>query len=179
MKVSEDREMSQLTISAIIIALNEQGFIAPCLRAIYPFVTRIYLITNYDTDWHGHELEPDRTVETVVHFDDPDKKIILLFNRKILDETIHRNWAISADQGLYEASHFRFRPHAHSLADIRRQSPPTDFFWVIDADEIYDPETIPGALDFVSRTKADAVMIRGHNFFKSWNHRISLASDHF
>ena len=50
MKVSEDREMGKITISAIIIALNEQGFIKPCLHAIYPFVTRIYVISNYDTD---------------------------------------------------------------------------------------------------------------------------------
>jgi len=171
--------MKDINLTAVVIALREQEFIDKCLRAIYPFVRRIYVISNYDTDYYGNEGQPDQTIDIVLGFDDPEKKIILLVNRRILDETIQRNWAMLSDKALCNVSHRRFSPHGYTLKEIRDRSPQTDFFWIIDADEIYDPQTIPGAIDFVSRTRWNCVLVRGHNFFKKWNYRISLSSDQF
>lgn len=168
-----------MNITAIIIALNEQEFITKCISAIYSFVTRLFVITNYDTDYSGYHHQPDLTYERIVNLDDPDKKVILLFNRRIIDETIQRNWAMLTDQSLFRSSRLKFLPHAHSKDEIFEKYPQTDYYWIIDADEIYDPNTIPGMIEFVQRTRWDAVLVRGHNFFKTWNYRFELASRPF
>ena len=119
-----------------------------------------------------NKVLPDNTLEIVANFPDSDNKIIVLVNRKILDETIQRNWAMSTDNALYKISKKSIFPHAHSLERIRTETPKTDFYWIIDADEIYDPETIPGVFDFLRKTKQDAVLVRGYNFFKKWNFKL-------
>lgn len=163
-----------MNITAVIIALNEQEFITKCIAAIYPYVTRLFVVTNYDTDYAGYHHPPDLTYERIVNLDDPDKKIILLFNRRIMDETIQRNWAMLTDQSLFRASRFNYLPHAYSKGEILGKYPQTDYYWIIDADEIYDPVTIPGLIEFVQHTRWDAVLVRGHNFFKTWNYRYDL-----
>ena len=169
----------KLNVTALVIALNEQHFIKPCLSSLYPFVNRLYVVTNYDTDYYLNYVEPDLTVNFVKDFDDPEKKIVLLLNRKILDETIQRNWAMASDQMLYKTSQRKIYPHAHTIEIIRSQNIKTDYYWVVDADEIYDPETIPPVLDYVRQSNRDAILVRGHNFFKKWNYRISLKNDQF
>jgi hypothetical protein len=164
--------MNSLNLTAIIIALNEEVFIKKCIDAIYNYVQRIFVITNYDHDYSLNYLEPDETLNIIANYSDIDNKIILLLNRKILDETIQRNWAIATDKALYNISNRRIFPHAHSVERIRKETSKTDYFWIIDADEIYDPETIPTALEFLMKTNYNAVLVRGYNFFKTWNYKL-------
>ena len=161
-----------VNLTAIVIGLYEQEYIETCICAIYPYVQRIIFITNYDTDYSGASLRPDLTLSKFIGLDDPDRKLILLLNRRLADETIQRNWGMLSDRAFYSSSRLSFKPHTNTLEFIREQVPKTDYFWIIDGDEIYDPETIPAALEFLSRASWNAVTVRGHCFFKKWNYRI-------
>ncbi len=168
-----------LQISAIIIFLNEEPFIEACIKAIYEHVNRIIIVTNYDTDYWGHHLEADRTTDLILNYPDVEKKIHLILGRKIMDEVLQRNWAIEFDRSLSALGGRKFEPRAFTLRTIHENYPKTDYYWIIDADEIYDPETVPNVIDFVANSKGKNVLVRGYNHFKKWNYRISLESDHF
>lgn len=168
-----------MNLTAIIAALNEEEFIEACLLAMYPFVRRIIVVTNYDTDYYARRWPPDSTAKRVLEFPDPERKVLLLVNRNLPDETIQRNWAMQADLDLCRAGRRRFRPHASDLAEIRASLEEPDWFWVVDADEIYDPETVPAALEFLAKTRDDAVLVRGYTFFKKWNFMIDPRADYF
>lgn len=162
-----------MTLTAIVIALNEEPFIRPCLEAIYPFVHRIIVVTNYDTDYQLRALVPDGTLQAVLSFPDPDRKLHVIISRAILDEVLQRNWALNFDEQLFALAQGDFRPHAWALDDIRLAYRRTDYYWVIDADEIYDPATVPAIVDFVERANGRNIVVRGFNHFKKWNYRIN------
>lgn len=166
-------------ITAIIIALNEEQFVDICISAIYDFVQRIVVVTNYDTDYSGKIVSPDSTVSKILSFKDTGRKIVLIAYRDIKDEVIQRNWAMSADLELSKVAGSRILPHEYPFDEIKKSYPKTEYFWIIDADEIYDPETIPGIIDFVYKSNSDAVAIRGFNHFQKWNYRISPKTDYF
>lgn len=169
----------RINLTAIIIALNEEGFIATCIKAIYEHVQRIIIVTNYDTDYYARELKPDATVDLILNFPDPDRKIIVMINRKVMDEVIQRNWALKSDLSLHESGHRKFLPHFYSLEEIKANYPETDYYWTIDADEIYDPETVPHIIDYVAASGASVVLVRGYNHFKKWNYRTDPKNDQF
>ncbi len=168
-----------VNLTAIVIALNEETFITTCLKAIYDFVQRIVIVTNYDTDFYGNKLNPDSTVDLILKFPDPGEKIILMVYRNIKDEFIMRPWAMETESALPRIAKKRFLTHAFSLEEIRNSYPKTDYYWIIDADEIYDPETIPQMIDFAVHSRASAIAIRGYNYFKKWNYRTNLENDQF
>lgn len=171
--------VNRLNVTAVIIALNEEQFITACIGAIYSYVQRIYIVTNYDTDYSGRTIPPDATLQKILSFPDVDKKIVLLAYRGIKDEVVQRNWAMASDKSYSRILRSGFAPHTSSIDDMLVSYRETDYYWVIDADEIYDSQTIPAILDFVSSSRAAAIAVRGYNHFKKWNYRISPKSDHF
>ncbi len=168
-----------MNITVIIDALNEEPFIGTCIRAVYPFVKRIMVVTNYDRSHAGHRLKPDGTVSGILSIDDPENKIYLIVNRGIMDEALQRNWAIQFDRNLSKSARRRFLPYCHPKKEIERYYAETDYFWIIDADEIYDPSTVPAMIRFVAGTNGKNVLVRGFNHFKKWNYRIDPSNDHF
>ena len=168
-----------MKITAVIIALNEEPFIRACIKAIYDFVHRIIIITNFDTDYWNRKLEPDGTVDAILSYPDAGRKIHLIVCRQIMDEVLQRNWAMHYDQGLHKMASLKFCPHAHTLSEIKANFAKTDYFWIIDADEIYDPATIPDMIGFVAHSNGRNVLVRGYNYFKKWNYRINDGNAQF
>src|SRR3984893_10884795 len=70
-----------MRIHAIVLALNEEVFIENQLRTLYPFCSGISVLTQYDRDWYGRRVVPDRTLELVANFPDPEGKIHLVLRR--------------------------------------------------------------------------------------------------
>src|SRR6266513_4050250 len=79
-----------LRIHAIVLALNEEVFIENQLRTLYPFCSGISVLTQYDRDWYGNAVKPDRSAELVLNFPDPEGKIHLVV-RRFPDEAAARN----------------------------------------------------------------------------------------
>src|SRR5215470_17140628 len=79
-----------LRIHAIILALNEEVFIINQLNTLYPFCTGISVLTQYDRDWYGERVSPDRTAELVMNHPDPEGKIHFIIRRSP-DEAAARN----------------------------------------------------------------------------------------
>src|SRR6202043_2295373 len=79
-----------MRIHAIVLALNEEIFIENQLKTLYPFCSGISVLTQYDRDWYGNAVVPDRTAELVLKFPDPDGKINLVV-RRFPDEAAARN----------------------------------------------------------------------------------------
>jgi glycosyltransferase involved in cell wall biosynthesis len=163
-----------MKITVVIVALNESEFIQPCIKALYPFVDRIKIQTNYDRSWSGELITPDQTVEKILEFPDPAGKIALHITR-IPDEAIARNWIMRSDS--YRIDH----PHQSTTSteeSIKNFCEGSNYFWIVDADEVYDPKTIPNILDYLKNRRPQILRIRGINYFKSWNYEIS-PSDNF
>lgn len=157
-----------MKITVIIIALNEAEFIQPCIKAIYPFVDEIRIQTNYDCMFSGKKLNPDSTLNKIMELPDLEKKISIFFHR-MPDEAIARNWLMRTDG--YNINH----PHKSTTSSrerIEKLCKSSDYFWIIDADEIYDPKTIPAILEYLNYNKPNILKVKGINYFKSWNYQI-------
>lgn len=163
-----------MKITAIVVALNEAEFIQPCLKAIYPFVDRIKIQTNYDRSWSGELITPDETVKKILEIPDEQGKISIHIYR-IPDEAIARNWLMRCDGYYINHSHVSTTSNEFRIQDFCEKS---DYFWIIDADEIYDQRTVPEILKYLKLNKPKILRIRGITYFKSWNYRIS-PSDNF
>jgi len=163
-----------MKITAIIVVLNESEFIQACIKAIYPFVDRIKVQTNYDRSWSGELVSPDNTTEKILELPDKEGKISLHINR-IPDEAIARNWLMRGDNYVIDHSHCSTTSSQEALRKFCLDS---DYFWIIDGDEIYDPETIPDIINYLELKKPKILNIRGVTYFKSWNYKVS-PSDNF
>ena len=69
--------------------------------------------------------------------------------------------------------------HGRSLEDIKNFHSKPDYFWVIDADEIYDADTIPSIIDYLYQKKPAGMRITGYNYLRNWNRRIPREVDDF
>jgi len=163
-----------MKITAIIVVLNEAEFIKPCIKAIYPFVDRIKIQTNYDRSWSGELVSPDKTIEKIIEIPDKVGKISLSISR-MPDEAIARNWLMRADGYIIDHSHCSTTSNQE---DIREFCESPDYFWILDGDEIYDPETVPNILNYLDLHKPQILKIKGVTYFKSWNYKVS-PSDNF
>ena len=164
----DNKNSNNMKITVIIVALNESEFIKPCIKAIYPFVDRIKVQTNYDRSWAGEFVSPDKTVEKILEIPDQQGKISLHISR-LPDEAIARNWLMRSDGYLLDHLHTSTTSNREQIEEFCEKS---DYFWIIDGDEIYDPETIPNIIDYLDFKKPKILKIRGINYFKTWNYRI-------
>lgn len=164
-----------MRITAIIVALNEAPFIATAVKAIYPFVQRILVQTGYDRSWNNQPVEPDGTVQKLLEFPDANGKISILI-RRLPDEAIARNSLMRMDR--YDLNH-RHRNTVGMEADVARLCDETDYFWIVDGDEIYDPRTIDPILSFLSAHRPRVLTIRGLTYFRSWNYVVDPSDNFF
>lgn len=157
-----------LNIHAIILALNEDVFIKTQLDTIYPYCKAISIITQYDRDWYGTKVNPDNTVQQVLSYPDEAGKINLCV-RRLPDEAAARNMEmLSCNKKSYRHT----LSHGRSMEEIAAFHNPPDYFWVIDADEIYDTATIPDILQYLSSKTPRGMRITGYNYLRDWNHRV-------
>jgi hypothetical protein len=157
-----------LRIHAIVLALNEEVFITNQLNTLYPFCSGISVITQYDRDWYGKPVVPDRTAERVIKHRDPEGKIHLVVRRSP-DEAAARNaemltLASPADRGIMS--------HGSPIERIRDFYRAPDYFLVVDADEFYDPLTLPAILEHLSKKRPNGMRVHGFNYLGSWNRRV-------
>jgi hypothetical protein len=159
-----------LRIHAIVLALNEEPFILNQLRILYPFCSGISVLTQYDRDWYGKPVTPDRTLDLVVNFPDPEGKMHLVL-RRWRDQAA----ALNCEMGALSCNPARrVLSHGSPAAGIERFHRTPDYFWIVDADEIYDPATIPGMLDLLERRRPKGMRVHGYNYLSSWNRRVPM-----
>ena len=160
-----------LRIHAIILALNEERFIENQLRTLYPFCSGISVITQYDRDWYGRPVQPDRTAELVLKFPDPDGKIHLVV-RRFPDEAAARNAEML---GLRARPEQGVMSHGSPMERIQAFHAVPDYFWIVDADEFYDVATVPAILDRLEARQPRGLRVHGLNYLATWNRRVPAA----
>ena len=164
-----------MRFTAIVVALNEAPFIGTVIRAIYPFVDRVFVQTGYDRGWNGNLVEPDGTLDDVLGIDDPDGKITILV-RRIPDEAIARNTLMRMDGYKLDHRHRNSLGMDQAIGSFCRVS---DYYWIIDGDEVYDPRSIGAILDYVRATRPRVLRVRGLTYFRSWNYVVDPSDDFF
>lgn len=157
-----------MNIHAIIIALNEDDFITETIRPLYPHCSGISVITQYDRDYYGKLVQPDTTVQKVLSYPDPVGKIHLVV-RRYNDETASRNHEMMAI--LSDASR-GIQSHGVSISEIRRFHQRPDYFLIVDADEIYDINSIGSVIDYLARHKPRAMRVSAYDYCYTWNRRV-------
>ena len=161
-------ENNALRIHAIILALNEETFIKPQLDTIYRFCNKISIISQYDRDWYSKTVTPDTTINKVLTYPDPEGKINLVI-RRLPDEAAARNMEMLS----FNKKTFRnIKSHGNSLEVISSFHKPPDYFWIIDADEIYDLNSIPAILSYLQNRKPRGMRVTGYNYVRTWNKRV-------
>ncbi len=159
--------MNKLKIHAIIIALNEEDFIAETIKPIYQYCSGISVITQYDRDYYGKIVQPDATVNKVLDCPDPEGKIHLVV-RRYNDETASRNHEMGAI--LHNASK-GILSHGVPIEQVQAFHAAPDYFLICDADEIFDEASFPRILDYLQQKKPNGMRISGYNYFFNWNRR--------
>jgi hypothetical protein len=157
-----------LRIHAIVLALNEQAFIDNQLRTLYPFCSGISVLTQYDRDWYGKPMAPDRTAELVLGFPDPAGKIHFVVRRSP-DEAAARNQEMLS---LTSRPHSGVMSHGSESARISGFYDRPDYFFIVDADELYDPETLPGMIALLAAKRPRGMRVNAFNYVRTWNRRV-------
>jgi hypothetical protein len=157
-----------MRIHAIILALNEEDFVKPLLETVYPFCNRISFVTQYDRDWYGNPTRPDQTANIILDYPDPKGKINLVV-RRLPDEAAARNMEMLS---FNERAYQHVMSHGNPKVAIREFHDSPDYFWIIDADEFYDVDTIPAMLAYLTRLKPRGMRVTGYNYLRTWNRRV-------
>lgn len=126
-----------MKIAANYCVYNEADYIGYSLKSIYSFVDKIVILIS-DFPWKGTESLPDETLEIIYDFPDPEKKLIIKEGQWQNQET-ERNDALAINRYLK-----------------------MDYYWVIDADEIYDA---PVAKKLVEEIERHPEIV---NFYCAW-----------
>lgn len=157
-----------LRIHAICLALNEEFFIGGVLKSLYPFCSGISIISQYDRDWYGKQMHPDLTANIVLNYPDPEGKIHFIVRRNI-DEAATRNQEMLA---LRNNCAQNITPHAGTKEEVLHYHNAPDYFLIVDADEIYDIETIGNIIDYLGSKNPRGMRIIGYNYVRNWNRRV-------
>jgi hypothetical protein len=155
-------------VHVILIALNEEDFIREAIRPLYPHVSGISVITQYDRDYYGKRVEPDATAAAVLDYPDPRGKIHLVV-RRYNDETASRNHEMSS---LCLQPQKGTLPHGVDRAEIDAFHRRPDYFWIVDADEIYDEATVPAILAHLADKSPRGMRVSAWEYGHSWHYRV-------
>src|SRR5207302_4404430 len=117
---------------------------------------------------YRNTIEPDRTADLVLKFPDPEGKIHLVA-RRFPDEAAARNAEMLS---LTSRPERRVMSHGSSETRIRDFHRAPDYFWIVDADEFYDPASVPRILDYLKEKRPRGMRIHGFNYVKTWNRRV-------
>lgn len=159
---------TKLKIHAIILALNEEVFIKAQLDTIYSFCNAISIITQYDRDWYNQKVSPDSTVSKILDYPDSQGKLNLCV-RRLPDEAAARNMEMLS---FGKKSYRNTLSHGRPFNEIATFHDAPDYFWIIDADELYDIETIPNILNYLHLKKPRGMRVTGYNYLRTWNQRV-------
>jgi hypothetical protein len=158
-----------LRIHAICLALNEEIFIGETLKSLYPFCSGISVISQYDRDWYGRQIYPDQTANIVLNYPDLEGKIHFIVRRNI-DEAATRNQEMLA---LRNHCARNIIPHSSSTKEeVLRYHDAPNYFLIVDADEIYDIDTIGNIIDYLESKKPRGMRVIGYNYLRTWNRRV-------
>lgn len=151
---------------AIYLLLNDHEFFPASLRSIYPHITGATVVTSYDRDRYDREVVPDGTIAELLSRElDPERKVNVLVATEGTEPAL-RNRAM-AFAALPNAAGDRWSP-AERRARIERP----DWFWIVDADEIYAEADVRRLKDYVRTHPAVAYRLTADNYWRTWNWRI-------
>lgn len=157
---------AEASYHAIYLVLNDYEFFPASLRSIYPHITGATVVTSYDRDRYDREVVPDRTITELLTRDlDPDRKVNVIVATEGTEPAL-RNRAM-AFAALPPAAGDVWSPDP-GRARIERP----DWFWIVDADEIYAADDVHRLKEFVSTHPAVAYRVAAENYWRTWNWRI-------
>jgi hypothetical protein len=151
-----------------VLALNEEPFIYNQLQSLYPFCSAISVLTQYDRDWYGNAVVPDSTLSLVANFPDPEGKIHLVV-RRWPDEAAARNSEMLAHMSRPDRG---IMTHGSPPDQIAQFHAAPDYFLIVDADEFYDPASLPRILAFLARKRPRGMRVHAYNYVHTWNRRV-------
>jgi hypothetical protein len=61
-----------MRLAAVLLLFKEQAFVEACVRAIYPVVDSICVVSRHDRNFSGQPLEPDRSLDVLLSIPDPE-----------------------------------------------------------------------------------------------------------
>ena len=158
----------KMKIHAICLALNEEPFMVPLLDSLYPFCSGISIMSQYDRDWYGNRVEPDKTIENVLSYPDPEGKIRLVI-RRWKDEAVARNHEMLS---VASAPHQGVQYHGAASDRVTEFHETPDYFLIVDADEIFDTDTCGSIIDYLNKRRPRGMRVTGYQYLWTWNQRI-------
>ncbi len=151
---------------AIYLVLNEETLFAASLASIYDHVSGVTVITSYDHDRYDHPIRPDGTVARLLSRElDPDRKVNVIICAEG-SEVALRNRAMSFVKPPGRAG----RRSPDDPSRWRIASP--DWFWIVDADEIWTADDISALKRYIGEHPASVYEVTADNYWRSWNWRI-------
>lgn len=152
---------------AIYAVLNDFELFRASLASIYNHVEAITVTTAHDRDWRGETCPVEGIVDAILSREmDPDRKVDLIVSWEP-NESRSRNRAMD----FADPSPRSRRVLVQHSGD--RPPPAVDYFWIIDADEIYEAASIQRIKAYVSRTRLRYYQVPAVQYFKSWNYRVA------
>lgn len=158
----------RLRIHAIVIALNEEPFIAHTIGGLYDSCCGISVITQYDRNYYGQPVLPDQTVMRVLNYSDPDGRISLVV-RRYTDEAVSRNHEMLS---LLTEPWRGVHPHFDTVPALSQRHAAPDYFLIVDADEIFDVDTLPAIVDYLQTRRPRFLRLHGYEYAGMWNRRV-------
>jgi hypothetical protein len=151
---------------AIYLVLNDAEFFPASLRSIYDHISGATVITSYDRDRWDRIVEPDSPVEALLSRElDPERKVNVIASVDIAEARL-RNQAMAFVRPPRKPRRVPAPDRAHSRIAA------TDYFWIVDADEIYDERSILNLKEYVRTTRANTYLLRPTSYFRTWNWRV-------
>jgi hypothetical protein len=152
---------------AIYFVLHDAEFFKASLRSIYPHITGATVITRYDRDRWDKAVEPDDTIDLILSRElDPERKVNVIVTDDEAEPRL-RNRAMA----------FAHPPRrARRIVPLMPGAPKLvhpDYFWHVDADEIYDDEEVARLKRFIADNPARVYMLEFRSYFRTWNWRIA------
>ena len=157
-----------LKIHAICLALNEDPFIENTIKGLYDSCSGISVITQYDRDYYNNFVIPDNTIYKVVNYPDPSGKIHLVV-RRFKDETAARNHEMLA---ICNSPTKGIMDHGNPLEIVNKFHEKPDYFLIVDADEIYEPDVLGNMLQYLSDKRPSGMRTTGRQYLFTWNQLI-------
>lgn len=94
---------SRLRVHAIIIALNEEPFIANTIAPLYEQCSGISVISQYDRNYYGDRVLPDGTINNVLNHPDPEGGLVRCRERLVSRANNHSeklDYCFTAEQAI-------------------------------------------------------------------------------
>lgn len=155
-----------MRVHAIYAVLNDLHLFRASIASIYEYVSGITVITGYDRDWKGNPYPVEGIVDAVLSREvDPERKVGLVIA-----------WDPNEARARNRAMDFADPPQRSRRVLMQhpadREPSPPDYFWIIDADEIYESVHIDRLLAYVDRGRRRYYQVPGVQYFKYWNYRV-------